>query len=68
MPFRRMALSGEILRPLEIGARNGIAVDKSIHLIDPVTSITVVSPGFVQFCTDRCIYDVLTKETLLPSG
>lgn len=68
VPFRRMELVGQILRPLQIGGRIGIVADKNIYLTDPVTRITVVTPGFIQFCTERCVYDVLTKETLLPSG
>lgn len=69
IPPKRMALLGNILRPLVVGARNGISVENRIFLTAPVMEILRVEPDFIQFRTQDCTYDILPPtKTLLPSG
>lgn len=68
LPPKRRAILGRLLRPLKIGTRNGIEAGKSIYLTDSVTEIIQQRPGFVQFRTDSCTYDVLAPITFLPGA
>lgn len=68
LPPKRMAILGRLMRPLQIGTRNGIEAGKTIYLTDLVMEIVQQRPGFVRFRTGSCTYDVLAPTTLSPGA